>query len=161
MIMYHHIMFGCQRINSSAYIIEKGHISVISALAVTLTLKAANNFFPTWHSGSWWCIIIPNLVTKCSVVQKILSGQIFINISNLHCDLYLKRSNPIFPQDTPAYNAVLSNQVWLQTDQQFRRHSRHNHILIIQALAVTLTLKIVSPFSCMALRPSLWPWHWR
>ena len=43
-----------------------------------------------------------------------------INIFNLRCDLDLERSNPIFPQDTPAYDAVLSNQVWMQMDQQFR-----------------------------------------
>ena len=36
-----------------------------------------------------------------------------------------------FPQDTPAYDAVLSKQVWLQTDQQFRWYSRNGHILII------------------------------
>ena len=34
-----------------------------------------------------------------------------INIFNLRCDLDLERSNPIFPQDTLAYDAVLSNQV--------------------------------------------------
>ena len=45
-----------------------------------------------------------------------------------------------FPQDTPVYDAVLSNQVWLQTDQQFRRYNKNSHILIIKAL--------------------LWPWHW-
>ena len=39
--------------------------------------------------------------------------------------------NPIFPQDTPAYDAVLSNQVCSQTDQQFRRYSKNSHILII------------------------------
>ena len=33
---------------------------------------------------------------------------------NLHYDLDLKCSNPIFQLDTPAYDAVLSNQVWLQ-----------------------------------------------
>ena len=36
-----------------------------------------------------------------------------------------------FPQDTLAYNAVLSNRVWLQTDQQFGRYSRNSHMLII------------------------------
>ena len=44
----------------------------------------------------------------------------FTNILNLHCDLDHECSNPIFPQDTLAYDAVLSNQVWLQMDQQFR-----------------------------------------
>ena len=51
------------------------------------------------------------------------------DILNLHCDLDLKHSNPIFLQDTLAYDAVLSNQVWLQTDQQLRRYIR---IVILQ-----------------------------
>ena len=58
----------------------------------------------------------------------------FTNILNLCCDLALVRSNSIFPQDTPAYDAVLPKQVWLQRDQQFRRYSRNSHILLIQAL---------------------------
>ena len=33
-----------------------------------------------------------------------------------------------FSKDTPAYDAVLSNQVWLQTDQHFRRYSRNSLI---------------------------------
>ena len=69
------------------------------------------------------------LVTKCSVVQKISSRNTFTNILNCCCDL--KCSNPIFPQDSPTYDAVLQNQVWLQTDQQFRRESRSSHTLII------------------------------
>ena len=64
---------------------------------------------------------IPGLVTKCIVVQKIMSKQTFTHILSLHCDLGLQPSNPIFPQDTQAYYAVLSNQVWLQMDLQFRR----------------------------------------
>ena len=67
---------------------------------------------------------------KMSVVQKILSGQTFTNILSPSCDLDLESSNPIFPQDTLAYDAVLSNQVWLQTDQQFIKHKRNGHILI-------------------------------
>ena len=58
------------------------------------------------------------------MVQKI-SGQTFTNILNHRCDLDLEHSNPIFPQDTPAYDGVLSNQVWLQTDQQFRKYSKN------------------------------------
>ena len=57
--------------------------------------------------------------------------QIFTDIFNLRCDLDLERSNPIFPQDTLAYDVVLANRVWLQPDQQFGRHSRNSHILII------------------------------
>ena len=65
------------------------------------------------------------------------------------CDLDLQPSNPIFQQDTLAYDAVLANQVWLQMDPQFRRYSKNSHILIIYVLAVTLTLKIVNQFFCM------------
>ena len=84
-----------------------------------------------------------NLVTKCSVILKI-SGQTFTDILNLHCDLDLKCSNPILPHGTPAYDAVLSNQVWLQSDQQFRIYNRNSHILVIYALTVTLTLDTVN-----------------
>ena len=71
------------------------------------------------------------MVKKCSVVQRILSGQTFTNILNLRCGLDLEYSNPIFSQDTPAYDAVSSNHVWLQVDQQFRRYSKYSHILVI------------------------------
>ena len=77
--------------------------------------------FSAWHSGLWSCITIPGLVTNCPVVQKISSGETLTNILNLCCDLDLQHNNSIFPQDTPAYDAVLSNQVWLQTYQLFRR----------------------------------------
>ena len=40
----------------------------------------------------------------------------FTDILNLRCDLDLKCSNPIFPQDTLTFDAVLSNQVSLQMD---------------------------------------------
>ena len=134
------------------------------------------------HSDSRCCITRPNLVTKCSVIQKISSRKSFSDILNLRCDLDLKRSNPvfhrtlqlmmlyyqtkfgckstssvedtteivifwlyksshnhtrfgilnfrcdldiehsnpIFPQDTPAYDAVIIYHVCWQTDQQFR-----------------------------------------
>ena len=54
-----------------------------------------------------------------------------INILILCCDLDLERSDPIFSQDTLAYNTVQSNQVWLQTNQQFRKCNKYSHILII------------------------------
>ena len=34
------------------------------------------------------------------------------------------------PQDTMAYDAVLSNQVWLETDQQFRTCNTSSDSLI-------------------------------
>ena len=71
--------------------------------------------------------------------ENIIQTNIYWHL-NLRCDLDLERSNPIFQQDTLAYDSVLSNQVWSQTDQQFGRYSRNNHILIN--------------------KPSLWPWRW-
>ena len=47
---------------------------------------------------------------KMFVVNKISSGQIFTDILNLRCDLDLEHSNPIFPQDTLAYNTVLQSK---------------------------------------------------
>ena len=45
--------------------------------------------FSAWHFNLWCCITVPGLETKCSVVQKISSGQSFTNILNLRCDLTL------------------------------------------------------------------------
>ena len=112
---------------------RESHIFIIWALAVILTLKIIATIFSSsaWHSGSWCCIAIPNLVTKCSGIQKISSRQTYTNILNLCCDLDPERSTPLFLQDTLAYETVLSNQVWLQADQQFRICNRNSHILII------------------------------
>ena len=70
--------------------------------------------FSAWHFGFWCCITIPGLATKCSVVQKISSGQTLTNILKLCCDLGGSKS--IFQRDTAPYDAVLSS---------------NNHILII------------------------------
>ena len=56
------------------------------------------------------------------------------------CELDLEGSNPIIPQDTPTYDGVLSNQVWLQMDQQFRRYSKNSHIF-----SLTSDLEISKP----------------
>ena len=149
MMLYYQTKFGCKptsNLDDTAEII----IFWLYSPHCDLDIEHSKHFFSGWHSGLWCSITIPGLETKCSVVQKISSGQTFINISNLHCDLDLECSNPIFPQDTPAYDAVLSNQVWLQTDQQFRRYNKTSHTFIIQALAMTLTLKIVNQYFCMA-----------
>ena len=96
---------------------------------MTLTLKTMNQFV---------CMTLRLMVlhkptrfgNKMSAVRKISSEQTFTDILNLCCDLYLDHSNPIFPQDTPVYDAILSNQVWLQTGQPIRR-CKNSHILII------------------------------
>ena len=46
--------------------------------------------------------------------EKISLGQTFTDILNLHCELDPQCSNPNFPQDTQACDAVVLNQVWLK-----------------------------------------------
>ena len=71
-----------------------------------------------------------------------------IEILTICCDLDVEHNNPFFfSEDTLAYDDVSSDQVWLLKNQQFRRYSKKSHILIIWALAVTLTLKIAHNFS--------------
>ena len=117
---YYLIKFGCQGIKSSEDTLES-HILITWAPTVTLTLKIANNFFSTWHSGSWCCITVPSLVTKCSAVQKVPPAHTLTSSLNLCCGLNLQCSNPKCPQTTLVYDAVLPNPVWLQTDQLFTR----------------------------------------
>ena len=112
-MMYYQTKFDCQGINSLEDIVELERIK----FDYTSPLWPWPWFFPTRHSGSQCCIIVPSLVTKCSAVQKI-SERTFTGILKLD----LECSNPIFPQDTLVYDIVLINQDWLQTDQQFRRY---------------------------------------
>ena len=127
---------------------RKSHM-IIWALAVTLILKKANNLF---HMMLWlWCCItIPSLVTKRSAVQKI-PGQTFTIILNLHCDLDLECSNQIFPQGTPAYDAVLLNQVWLQQTCSLEDIVATVIVWLYKPFSATLLLKTVNQCSCMKL----------
>ena len=118
--------------NKTCFSFENADINV----TLTLTTTEQSNLF-TWQSilwwiflhgtGSWYCITIANLLTKFSVTQKKSSIQTFTDILNLQWDLDHKHSNHLFPQDTPAYDVVLSNHVWLQTNQQFRRYNRKSY----------------------------------
>ena len=75
--------------------------------------------------------------------------QTFSDILNLCCDLDLECSNPIFPQNTLAYDDVLPNQVWLQTTSSLDDKSRDSHILIRSSLTMILTLKTANQVFCM------------
>ena len=127
----------------------KNHILIMRALAVTLTLKIANKSFCI-TLGLMMLRHCTKLGTKkkknSSVVQKTSSGQTFSDILNLRCDLDLEHSNPIFQKDTPAYYAVQSNQVWLQTEQYFRRYRGKS---LLETVIFWLH------------KPLLWPWLWR
>ena len=63
-----------------------------------------NNKIPT---TLWLMLLHHQTKYKCSVIHKISARQAFTDILNICCDLDLEHSNPIFPQDTLAYDAVL------------------------------------------------------
>ena len=129
-MLYYQTKFGCKWTRSS-----EGRVEIVMFWLYKPSLWPCHwrqwINFSAWHSSSWCCIIIPSLVSKWSVVQKISSGKTFTNILNLYHDLDLEHRNSIFAQDTLAYDVALVQQVWLQTDQQFRRYSRNSHILMI------------------------------
>ena len=52
------------------------------------TWRQQTNLF-AWHSGSWWCITIPSLVTEGAAAEEIMSRWTFTVILNLFCDLDL------------------------------------------------------------------------
>ena len=82
--------------------------------------------FSAWHSGFWYCLAIPGLVTNA---QDIVWTNVHWHFEpSLWPWPWLQQSH--LPQDTQAYDAVLSNQVWLQTDKQFRKYSENSNILI-------------------------------
>ena len=90
---------------------------------MALTLKIANIFFCATP-----LLMMMHHHTKfgnkmCSGSEDIIS-QTSTDILNLCCDLDLEHSYQNFPQDALAHDSVLPNQVWLWTDQQFRRYSR-------------------------------------
>ena len=64
----------------------------------------------------------------------------------LRCDLDFKCCKPIFLQGALAYDSLSSDQAWLPKNQHFRRCSSQSPILIIRALAMTLTLKTENNF---------------
>ena len=91
--------------------------------------------FSAWHSGLRCCITIPGLVTKCSVVQKILSRQTFPNILNLCCDFDLECSNPFF------FHKMLWFTMMYHQTKYCKRISSSEETVIFRSY-----------------EPSLWPW---
>ena len=87
-------------------------------------------FFSIWHSSSYWCITVPNLVTECLVIKKTSSGQLFIDILILCCDLTLEHRKPIFHRILWLKVIHHKTKFGYKMDQKFRRYSRNSHITI-------------------------------
>ena len=150
MMLYYRTKFVCKQSNSLEGIVKIVIFWLYKPLLWPWHWTQWTNS-SAWHFGLWCCITIPGLVTKCSVVQKISSRQTFTNILNLHCDLDLACSNPIFHRTlclTMLYYQTKFGSKWtsslediVKMDQQFRRYSKNSHIWLYQ--------------------PLLWPRHWR
>ena len=62
------------------------------------------------------------------MVQRILPGQIVIDILNLCCDLDLGCNNPFFfSQDTQLMMLCFQTKFTLPMNRQFRRYSRKSY----------------------------------
>ena len=109
-----------------------------------LGLKESNNNkknISAWQTGSRCCIIIPNLVTKCSVAQKISSRQTFIIIVTFAVTLTLNAVIPFF------YRRLRLMMLYYHTRFGCKR---------------TSTLEnIVNIIIFWLYKPPLWPWHGR
>ena len=138
---YHQTKFGCQRISSSEDIVVRVIFWQYKPSLWPWPWRQ-NNFCFAWHSCSFCSITITSLVTKCFVVQKISSGQIFTDIFNLCCDLDLERNNPIFFRRT-----LLLIMLYYQTEFDCKRTCSLADIVEIVIFWLN--------------KPSLWPWHWR
>ena len=144
-MMYYQIKFDCKQTSS---------LEDIKEIVIFWLYKPA--LWP-WHWRQWtnlsaWHWLM-TLYDHTKFGNKMFCGledsirTIFTDNVNLRCDLDLERSNPIFFRRTLwLIMLYYQTRVWLQADQQFGRCSRNSHILIILALAVTLTLTTVNQF---------------
>ena len=143
MTMYHLIKFGCKKISISVDMVNS-HIWSYDPLTVTLTLKTVNQSFCMTLSGQWWCITIPSLVTNSSAFEKIPSpdehSSTFL-ISAVTLTLNTTTQSYLFKRQS---NFLPSNQLSLQKDQHFRRHTESNN-LTIQSLNCDLDLEDSKP----------------
>ena len=115
---------------------------IIWALAVTLTLKTANNFCFEWHSGSFCSITIPSLVTKCFVVQKITLDKYSLTFLTFSVTLTLSAVIQFFFRRT-----LWLIMLYYQTGFGCKWTSSLEDIVKIVIFWI--------------YKPSLWPWHWR
>ena len=106
-----------------------------------------------WHSGPWWCITIPSLVTNVLAVQNISPGQTFFDFFFSTFTVTLTLTAVISFCTTLWFMIMyMYHQPGLVAKHpHFIKYSRNSHILTVLALAVTLALKINQSI-CMTFR---------
>ena len=108
------------------------------------TWKQQTNLYAC-HSKLLWSIIIPSLVTKLSMAQKISYGDYI----RPHCDLGPKYSKQIFLHDTLAPNGASPYHVWWQNLWRFWKYCLDKHSLRFFYLHCDLALEHSNPFCFM------------
>ena len=137
-MQYYQTKFGCKQTSSLEDIVK---IVIFWLYQPSLWLwhwTQWSNFF-AWHSGLWCCINIPGLVTKYSVVQKILSGQ-SLTFWTFAVTLTSNAAIPFSHITLPLmmlYHQIKFGCKWTSSLEDI--------------------VKIVIFWLC---KPSLWPWHW-
>ena len=118
---------------------NKSYFDYISPHCDLVTMKTANQFFSTGHSGLWCCITIPSLVPKWSVVQKMSSEQTFTNFLTFAVTLTVDEVTQFL------HKTLWLMMLYYQTKSSCKWTSRYSKKIVIFWL----------------YKPLLWPWHWR
>ena len=93
-----------------------------------------------WHSGPWWCITVPSLVTKGSAVEEILSRWTFTEIFHLFCVLDLDHNRAIQSFHKTIQLMIMCYQIKLSCKKVSSSEDILD-ILIIRTFPVILILK--------------------
>ena len=151
-MLYYQIKFGCKRTSSledttEIVIFRLYEPSLLPWHWIQWTNFSAYHLMIIHHhtkfgkkKKKWLSSSRDTRRTRSDTLGKYHQDKHLLTFWTFAVTLTLNAVNPIFQQDTLSYDAALSNQVWLQTDQQFRRYNRNSHILIVLALPVALTL---------------------
>ena len=107
MMMYHQTEFGCQKISSSADMVE------------TVIFDCMSPHCDPKNEDSK-----PIFLHDTLAHDDASSNQVWLQ-KDLEC------SYSFFSEDTLAYDDVSSDPVWLLKNQQFRRYTRKSRILMI------------------------------
>ena len=141
MMIYHPTKHGCKKISSPIDMAETVILDYMS-LRYDPELEDSKQIFLAWHSGTWWCIATPSLVTKGSAVEEISSRWKLTGILNLFCELDLDHNRAIHS----FHETIQLTILYHQTKFSCKRISRsedilQSHVLIIWSFTVTLILK--------------------
>ena len=98
-MMYHQTNLDSKSFNISEDLVET---------IVALTLNMAKIIFLNVSFRNIIWLMMMHHHTK----SKILSGQTFTEVQNLHCDHDLEYRKATFSQDTPAYDHALSTKLF-------------------------------------------------